>query len=1110
MAVIAAVISNVVWPAIELGKLIYPPIKRQFTNLCCFNGNLQSLRDASKRLDDAREDLQMQIIRAKNNGEQIVPQVHTWLKTADEIQGSKIVTEVEVPKVGRAFLNIKSRFSLSKKANETAELMRKLRHDCRFDSISHPALPAAMAPSIPNARALEFESRKHVEAEIIEALRSKNANMIGVCGLGGVGKTTMVRTVMNRAKKEGLFDEVVMVVVGKEVDLFKLQHEIAELLGLKFSVETLSARAHQLCCRLMDEKRKLLVLDDVWKSIRLEDLGISCNNGCRVILTSRDRGIFRAMDMNTFWEVQILLEREAWSLFKEKTGDCVVDENLVLITKEVAKECKGLPIALITVGRALKDQRSKPVWEHVLDQLRSANPEDIRDVIAEVYNHLKLSYDFLDNKNARSLFLLSSLFPEDSNIYLEHLTWYAMGLGVFEGIRNMKEARNKVHALVDILKDRFLVLDGRDEHHVKMHDVVRDVAVFIASKEGCVHLSSTNWLLEHRDCTWISVISKDSTETSSTIDFRRLNLLFVDNSDDIEYQLDDRFFEGMRMLKVLFLRSFWLHSLPRSIEVLKHLHTLHLDTCTMKSIAIVGEMLSLEILSFRSCHWIEELPVQLGRLNRLRLLEFSDCTSLETIQPGIISRLARLEELKMLGSFRKWEAEENGKNRRNVSLVELQYLTNLASLEIEIGNFLLAAQEMCVSPKIQKFDIRIYGRWPSNISSREKKMLLRLPEATTLGNWVRKFVTRTEFLDLTGDGSHSLDLRQVLNVKSLGLNDCSTVRKVVNSTASIVFPVLESMWLCRLPRLEEICDGPIPEGSISFRNLKELTLDCLPLLRHLWKSPNQNVVLDNLCFIHVWMCDNLRNLFSLAMARGLSQLEMLEIRSCERMEEIFLNEDENHEQGKVTFPKLKRLSLGDLPRLATFFKGIETVEFPRLTYVEIDNCPNLASFASDESFHLFCNPKVSFESLKELYIHSYDNVSNAWCRKIPIGFFGELEKLVINNCNKLNSLFTSSIAENLVKLKELTIQNCVEMVTVLSDDENVHQCLRFPCLETLELRCLNLRSFYESRCDLEFPALKYLSVFECPHFECFTRGSLNTLILKIFKIDNETIDMENS
>ncbi|KAG8362608.1 hypothetical protein BUALT_BualtUnG0059100 [Buddleja alternifolia] len=62
------------------------------------------------------------------------------------------------------------------------------------------------------------------------------------------------------------------------------------------------------------------------------------------------------------------------------------------------------------------------------------------------------------------------------------LAWYFLGLRIFKSTKNLEATRKRVVSLVKQLKNRFLLLDGDKDHHVKMHDVVRDVAIFIASK----------------------------------------------------------------------------------------------------------------------------------------------------------------------------------------------------------------------------------------------------------------------------------------------------------------------------------------------------------------------------------------------------------------------------------------------------------------------------------------------------------------------------------------------------------------------------------------------------------------------------------------------------
>ncbi|KAG8372111.1 hypothetical protein BUALT_Bualt12G0032500 [Buddleja alternifolia] len=549
----------------------------------------------------------------------------------------------------------------------------------------------------------------------------------------------------------------------------------------------------------MGTKRTLVVLDDVWERLIMEDLGIPCESGvkgCTVLLTSRDRDVFNAMNIQKVCALRILPQNESWFLFKDKVGTCINEVHLASIAEEVARECKGLPIALVTVGRALKGKKSKFIWEDALQQLKGSKAVDIPHVLAEVYNPLKLSYDFLDNRHARSVFLFCSLFPEDVDISLEHLTC------------------------------RFLLLDGYDEHTVKMHDVVRDVAIFVASQEGRVgpNCSSKDWSLEqfYSDCTWISMFPQERVELPIVLNAPSLRLLLIDNSKESDTQMHDQYFEATKDLNVLSLRYISFKSLPQTIQLLENLLTLQLEFCALESISIIGELSSIEVLSFRSCHSIRELPPEIGRLTRLKLLEFSNCISLERVVPGVISKFVQLEELKMIGSFKGWEAEKNGKETRNASLNELQSLYNLRCLEIEIEDFTLASEEMRLSRKIVKYDIRFI------------KVL---------------------YLNLEGDGSNNLNLTQVQNTKTFDFRECSTMKKLV-STTSIdwrfgVFPVLEFLKLKDLPNLEEICNGPIQAGSNSFNNLKELEIFDLTALEYLWNSQNQNVSLSNLTFIYI-------------------------------------------------------------------------------------------------------------------------------------------------------------------------------------------------------------------------------------------------------------------
>ncbi|KAH9727239.1 Disease resistance protein [Citrus sinensis] len=127
-----------------------------------------------------------------------------------------------------------------------------------------------------------FESRKSILFDILDVLTAPNVNMIGVYGIGGIGKTTLMHEVLFEAKKEKLFDQVVFVLKSSTANVEKIQDEIAEQLGLELCKGTESERARTLFDQLWKEKI-LIILDDIWANIDLETVGIlfgGAHRGC--------------------------------------------------------------------------------------------------------------------------------------------------------------------------------------------------------------------------------------------------------------------------------------------------------------------------------------------------------------------------------------------------------------------------------------------------------------------------------------------------------------------------------------------------------------------------------------------------------------------------------------------------------------------------------------------------------------------------------------------------------------------------------------------------------------------------------------------------------------
>ncbi|CAB4291085.1 unnamed protein product [Prunus armeniaca] len=331
---------------------------------------------------------------------------------------------------------------------------------------------------------IAFESRNSILRGIMEALADDQINPIVICGKGGIGKTTLVKEVGQRAKAWRLYDEVVMAVFTPNLDFKCIQDQIADCLGLSLAGQPLSARANSLCQRLSGDKRVLLILDNVSIPLNLEELGIPlpCDKkGCKILVSSRNKDMFAGT--KKIFSVGVLLEQEAWSLFREMAGSSIESPELLPVAQQVLQECAGLPIAIATVGRALH-QKSRKVWIDALKQLRKPCPANIPGMMQEVYRKIELSYECLGSREAKTFFLLCCL-PEQSNINIrvEDLVESGIRVELFKGIGSETEAWNCVETLVDILKSCLLLLDGDKERFVKVPDIVRSVGLSIAASK---------------------------------------------------------------------------------------------------------------------------------------------------------------------------------------------------------------------------------------------------------------------------------------------------------------------------------------------------------------------------------------------------------------------------------------------------------------------------------------------------------------------------------------------------------------------------------------------------------------------------------------------------
>lgn len=283
-------------------------------------------------------------------------------------------------------------------------------------------------------------------------------------------------------------------------------------------------------------ERVLVILDDVWYQVNMTDIGIPFQldrSGCKVIITTRSDQVCNDMGCHPSVHLQVINEAEAYYLFRNHAG-LSGRSGIDKLARKVVRECHGLPLALVIVGSALKE---KPLEDYIdaIERLEKSNFVDVESTDREIYPCLKLSYDYLDSEETKKIFLLCSLFPEDSAIDLEKLTLFAVGQCLFPDAVSIEEARKEVDQSVKRLKDACLLIPQQinvligvlDEiptmpwedlfgvrlHNFRMHDLVRDIALWIRKDEFLAvtlgELSQNRWW---RSCDNITAISFNTSD----------------------------------------------------------------------------------------------------------------------------------------------------------------------------------------------------------------------------------------------------------------------------------------------------------------------------------------------------------------------------------------------------------------------------------------------------------------------------------------------------------------------------------------------------------------------------------------------------------------------
>ncbi|KAJ9676352.1 hypothetical protein PVL29_025059 [Vitis rotundifolia] len=289
-------------------------------------------------------------------------------------------------------------------------------------------------------------------------LESNDVRIIGIYGIGGIGKTTISKVVYNQLFYEfehaSFLEDVSK--ISKNQGLFHLQNQllcdILEVGENKYISTT--GQGSNMIRNILQSKKVFIVLDDVDDSDQLESLVGNhdwLGKGSRVIVTTRNKHLLTVQRVDELYEVEKLNFEEGYELFNwHAFRQNLPKQDFIDLSYDAICYCQGLPLALKILGSLLID-KTRPQWQSELQKLK-------REPVEKIHNILKQSFHGLDHTQKDIFLDIACCFKGEDKDFLSRI----LDGCNFYVERGSKDLSDK--CLITILYNR-----------INMHDLVQQM-----------------------------------------------------------------------------------------------------------------------------------------------------------------------------------------------------------------------------------------------------------------------------------------------------------------------------------------------------------------------------------------------------------------------------------------------------------------------------------------------------------------------------------------------------------------------------------------------------------------------------------------------------------
>lgn len=225
--------ENLIAPLISLTNSLYTSVAKRLNHFRKFSQRIQNMKSRLDELKHIRNDLQKEIEQAQLEGCMSTEQAQGWLKKVDQtvVEAHRMLEHpVEQAICSRKY----SEYRLSKKADRKEREISQLIHTkANLTVLVRGSLhihPIPCGPTVGMNDALEMA---------IETIADDEARIIGIFGTGGVGKTTLLKSIHNEyLSRTNEFEAVIWITVSKGFNLERIQRCVISRLGLSFDQTT--------------------------------------------------------------------------------------------------------------------------------------------------------------------------------------------------------------------------------------------------------------------------------------------------------------------------------------------------------------------------------------------------------------------------------------------------------------------------------------------------------------------------------------------------------------------------------------------------------------------------------------------------------------------------------------------------------------------------------------------------------------------------------------------------------------------------------------------------------------------------------------------------------